>query len=343
MTLFIAKHRLAQLLFIFFSTVLGFGCSSTPEIMQVGSNVSSAYIAPEDYSNHRAQQQFFQTKAGRIAYTDHGDGPALIMLHGVPSSSWMYRKMIAPLQSTHRVIAIDLLGYGSSDKPKIDTDDVTALNNTYGYKSQADYVEALINSLGIKQFNLLFHDMGGLVAWEINKRSINQPGRIQNLFILNTIINQKGFDHPRMVPGFISKQFSKSYSNEMTSSRVLRTTFINMGFSPNRRLSEAECEGYVLPLHEGSDRALYQFFTGFDQQFFNELDTNISSLKNYYGNAYVFWGDKDKVLTSHQLEALYPNLNLPIGNRFFYGNNGHFLAEEVPDSIVKIIQRSRNY
>lgn len=343
MTPFIPKLRLAQLIFVFFSTALAIGCSSTPEIMEVGSNASSAYIAPVDYSSHRSQQQFFQTEAGRIAYTDHGNGPALIMLHGVPSSSWMYRKMIAPLQSTHRVIAIDLLGYGSSDKPKIDTDDITALSNTYGYKSQADYVEALISSLGLKQFSLLFHDMGGLVAWEINKRSINQTERIQNLFILNTIINQDGFENPRMVPGFISKQFSKSYSNEMTSSRVLRNTFINMGLSPNRRLSEAECEGYVLPLHEGSDRALYQFFTGFDQQFFNELDANINSLKNYHGNAYVFWGDKDKVLTSHQLEALYPNLNLPIGNRFFYGNHGHFLAEEIPDSIVKIIQRSINY
>jgi len=145
------QRRFIQLLVVLFTTVVLVACGSAPSIPAVGSNISASYIAPEDYASHRSQQRFFTTNAGRIAYTDHGKGPVLVMIHGVPSSSWMYRKMIAPLQESHRVITVDLLGYGSSDKPQIGNKDRNNLISTYGYKSQATYVSELIASLGVNE------------------------------------------------------------------------------------------------------------------------------------------------------------------------------------------------
>ena len=75
------------------------GCASTFDA-EPGTQVAASYTAPADYAAHRVQQQFFATPAGRIAYTDHGaaNGKTLVLLHGVPTSSWMYRKVIPDLQ-----------------------------------------------------------------------------------------------------------------------------------------------------------------------------------------------------------------------------------------------------
>ena len=94
-------------------------CSGSQQNLPTDSvNLSSNYQLPKTYQQHRSQQQSFDSKDGSIAFTDHGAGEVLVLLHGVPTSSWMYRKIIPSLQSNFRIISIDLLGFGSSHKPK---------------------------------------------------------------------------------------------------------------------------------------------------------------------------------------------------------------------------------
>ena len=117
-------------------------------------NQLHSILHPATYQDHRDQQQFFTTQDGRIAYTDNGKGPAIVLLHGVPASSWMYRKMMIPdLQKSLRVVTVDMLGYGSSDKPKGDGAPCAAAR-------QAERVDALMTHPGIDQYSVLMHDMG---------------------------------------------------------------------------------------------------------------------------------------------------------------------------------------
>ena len=67
------------------------------------------------YKNFRAQQKSFTTQSGNIKYIDKGEGEVLLLLHGIPTSGWLYRNMIDELAKTHRVIVPDMLGFGSSD------------------------------------------------------------------------------------------------------------------------------------------------------------------------------------------------------------------------------------
>lgn len=70
-------------------------------------------------SEHRSRLRFFNSREGKIAYVDEGKGPVILLIHGVPTSSWLYRNIIPGLaESGKRVIAIDMLGYGYSDKPE---------------------------------------------------------------------------------------------------------------------------------------------------------------------------------------------------------------------------------
>jgi pimeloyl-ACP methyl ester carboxylesterase len=66
---------------------------------------------------HRQYQKSFSSSDGVLKYIDEGKGDVILLLHGIPTSSWLYRKMIADLvMKGHRVIAPDMLGFGNSDR-----------------------------------------------------------------------------------------------------------------------------------------------------------------------------------------------------------------------------------
>jgi len=290
----------------------------------MGTRLSGLYASPEVYADHRAQQQQFETQEGMLAYTDHGQGPAIILIHGVPTSSWMYRKLIPMLQPDFRVIAVDLLGYGSSDKP-------SGESGVYHHQNQAAYLLALIRQLQLDEYSLLFHDMGGLVAWELMRTDLPS---INNLVALNTIVSKQGFNHPDFKQGVFSKMMTSAFAGRWTSSSALKLTFSNMGLGWGA-FTEDECYGYVKPMREGGDKALYSFYTGFDSDFFHRLESNRSVFNQFKGNTLVLWGEKDQTLTTKQIPFLQKNLNIPDKNIHRYPDNAHFLAEEMPAEIAR--------
>src|SRR5205814_9374935 len=72
---------------------------------------------PRRRRDRASMKQRFRTSGGELAYVDEGDGPAVVLLHGFPTSSYLWRSFVPPLAARFRVIAPDLLGYGDSAKP----------------------------------------------------------------------------------------------------------------------------------------------------------------------------------------------------------------------------------
>ena len=97
-----------------------------------------------------------RVSGGEIAYVDEGEGPAVLLLHGFPTSSHLWRDLVPILAPRLRVIAPDLLGYGDSEKPT----DPQAV--TIG--AQAATMHELLSSLEIDDLALVGHDIGGGVA-----------------------------------------------------------------------------------------------------------------------------------------------------------------------------------
>lgn len=293
--------------------------------------VSEHYDLSENYLAHRAQQGVFQSTGGNIAYLDYGQGPTLVLLHGVPSSSWLYRKMIVELQNDYRVIAIDLLGFGSSDKP-----DSNGTN--YSPKAQASYVEQALNHLGVSAYSLMFHDMGGLVAWEMVDKDLSFQSKIQKIIVLNTIISKEGFNHPHIEKGLAARILSDSFTNQISSSAALEMTFKNMGLNSNASLNEAECNGYVVPMKEGNGDVLYDFYTGFGEARFERLERQVSDLSRFNGDVLILWGAQDTVLTTAQIPVLEKSLTIKANNIHIFKNNAHFLPEEIPEILTQHVQ-----
>ncbi|MFC5749834.1 alpha/beta fold hydrolase [Actinomadura rugatobispora] len=99
----------------------------------------------------------------RIFVRDEGSGPPLVLLHGYPGSSFEWAGVWPALAAAHRVVALDLLGFGASDKPA---------RHRYRLAEQADLVEALLRELEIGAFSVLAYDYGTIVVQELLARGV---------------------------------------------------------------------------------------------------------------------------------------------------------------------------
>jgi len=98
----------------------------------------------------------------RLHYLDEGpgQGSTILLLHGEPSWSYLYRKMVPILADAgHRVIAPDLIGFGRSDKPTLRTD--------YTYQRHVDWIRSAIQQLRLRDITLVCQDWGGLIGLRI--------------------------------------------------------------------------------------------------------------------------------------------------------------------------------
>jgi haloalkane dehalogenase len=136
------------------------------------------------------QPKYLDVQGVRIARIDEGptDAPTVLLLHGEPSWSFLYRKMLPPLLAAGlRVIAPDLPGFGRSDKPA----DVRA----YSYQAHLDWMRGLLVGLDLRDVTLFCQDWGGLIGLRL---AAEEPGRFARLCASNTFL-PTGDEHvPRL-------------------------------------------------------------------------------------------------------------------------------------------------
>jgi pimeloyl-ACP methyl ester carboxylesterase len=134
-------------------------------------------ISIEDW---RGRGRFTRLGGHELFVVDSGetDRPTIFLLHGFPTSSWDWARVWPALGESHRLVALDLLGFGYSDKPN---------PHRYSILEQADLCEALIAELGLGDLHVLAHDYGDTVAQELLARQNAGAGagRWRSLCLLN--------------------------------------------------------------------------------------------------------------------------------------------------------------
>lgn len=120
--------------------------------------------------------RFLQTRHGRVHYVDEGprDGEVVLLVHGTPSWSFEYRHLIPVLARTRRVIAVDHLGFGLSERP---------MDFPYTPEAHTEVLREVIDGLGLTRFALAVHDYGGPIALPV---AVGLPSRISSLVVMNT-------------------------------------------------------------------------------------------------------------------------------------------------------------
>ena len=111
----------------------------------------------------------------RIHYVDEGKGETILCLHGEPSWSFLYRKMIASMSKQHRVIAMDFIGFGRSDK--------FTEREAYTFQMHLDTLMGFIKAMNLEQITVVVQDWGGLLGLAA---VAHMPERFARLVIMNT-------------------------------------------------------------------------------------------------------------------------------------------------------------
>ncbi len=129
-------------------------------------NGSPDYVSPKQWQSRGKLEAVL---GHSIFVLDEGDSslPTIVLLHGFPTSSWDWQPIWSELAKNYRLIALDMLGFGFSDKPN---------SRTYTIHGQADIVEALVKTKGLTNFHVLAHDYGDTVAQELLARQLEGAG-----------------------------------------------------------------------------------------------------------------------------------------------------------------------
>lgn len=134
----------------------------------------------------------------RLHYVDEGrkNAPVVLMLHGEPSWSYLYRKMIPILANAgYRVIAPDLIGFGRSDKPTEQSD--------YTHIRHIQWIGSLLTQLQLKDITLVCQDWGGLIGLRL---VAERPNDFARVVAANTMLPAFPLTHPQLKPAFSSWQ-----------------------------------------------------------------------------------------------------------------------------------------
>ena len=280
------------------------------------------------YHQHLNTLKYFESSDGKMAYVDEGQGEVILLVHGVPTSSWLYRKIIPILaENGYRVIAPDMIGFGQSDKP--DAYELYSAENT------GRRLLELMDYLNIESWSQVFHDGGGLWTWYMLKLDAS---RVRQLFMLNTIVCQEGFKPPlKFEEGIIAKLFVRMYSVSFLQAMAINPTFKN-GIHNKSVVNAEMLQGYKTPLLKNGHHGLYYFFT----QTCQKIDDYSALHQSLNIPRTVIWGKHDDMLVwEDNAPKIKANFNIEAGDIHLLDAK-HFIQEERPEEIAKIILAKMN-
>jgi haloalkane dehalogenase len=290
-------------------------------------NAAAAAEIPRTIAAHRARLQYTTHAGQRLAYVDVGprDGKVIVLLHGMPTSSWLYRSIIPRLAAEGlRVIAPDMLGFGASDKPAD-----TAL---YAFDLQADRLMALMTSLGIARWTQVVHDLGGPWTWELIDR---HPQVLNGLVVMNTTAYRQGFAPPavmRLAGSPMGRLMAFMMRNRITGPSQVKGLLRQFTAYP-QNITDEVVHGYWLSMYEGGTHAFLAFAKAFPW-WFAQFDRYAEALRKLHIPAATLWGRHDKVLDAGQLPRQFArDLHIPSTQQHDL-DAGHFLQEDQPAEVA---------
>jgi len=184
----------------------------------------------------RERGHFSRLLGREIFCVDSGelDKPVVFLLHGFPTSSWDWVPVWAELNEAYRLVALDMLGFGFSDKPN---------PHTYSIMEQADLCEALIADRKLERFHVLAHDYGDTVAQELLARQTEGKGAGQWLSVC--LLNGGLFPETheaRLIQKLLLSPLGP-FINKLSTKRTFDKSFSAI-FGPNTKPSPEDLDAF---------------------------------------------------------------------------------------------------
>jgi len=258
-----------------------------------------------------------------VHYIDEGCGPVLLLMHGNPTWSFLYREIIRRLKDRFRCIAMDYPGFGLSR---------AAEGYDFLPASHARVADAFIESLGIDRFSVMVQDWGGPIGlWVAGRRA----SQVENLIIGNTwawpIAGDKHFERfSKLMGGTIGRFMIRNFN-----------AFVNLMIPMNvnrRRLSSESMAAYRGPFPTKDSRMPTWIFPREilnSSGFLTEVESGLLHLRSK--PALIVWGDRDiafRAKERERFEETFPNHRTLV-----LKGAGHYIQEAAPEEIAIAIKQ----
>jgi pimeloyl-ACP methyl ester carboxylesterase len=252
----------------------------------------------------------------RIAFRELGDGPAVLLVHGWPTSSFLYRNVMPSLAEHNRVVAIDLPGFGESDKP---------VDARYDFDFFERAIDAFLAAVGIDRVAIVGHDLGGpvVVHWALGRLE-----RVTAIGLLNTLL------YPEFSPAvaeFVTALMDPAGAQRLTSDAGLGE-IMRLGVSDPAVITDEIVAAVAAPFRSDQARsALARAGYGLGIRGFVEIAAGFGSIRCPVA---VVYGTGDQVLpdvgeTFERLQRDVPHAVItPLPGL------GHFVTEEAPAAVA---------
>ena len=276
-----------------------------------------------DRSEYPFRSNYLNLEMGKMHYLDEGKGDPVVMLHGNPTWSFLYRHLVSGLSNSYRCIAVDYIGFGLSDKPK---------NWSYLPQDHAKNVEILMEKLGLKDITLIVQDWGGPIGISY---AISHPDNVKQLVIMNTWAWSVSDDfHFRWFSRFLGGMFGKLL---ITRFKFFERTIMK-AFNKNRsKFTKSIHQHYLRPFSNSKERKGVWMFpreiTG-SSDWLQGLWSQRAKIKDK--PALLIWGMKD---------VAFREMELKIWEDMFSHSKtvklegvGHYVPEETGSELIPIIK-----
>ena len=246
----------------------------------------------------------------RMHYVDEGDGPPVLLLHGEPTWSFLYRRVIAELAGSARCLAPDYFGFGRSDKP--------TEPGWYSYDAHFGSIDRFVQELDLRDLTVVVQDWGGPIGFRL---CVERPDRVSRLVVLNTGIGARAPSEEWLR----FQAFMRRVGTEIVAGQLVRLSLV-------QPVADAVIAGYDAPFPVPESRVgVVQFpelvATSSDHPSAAAMLDVRERLRRFEQPALVLFGDSDPIFSRRAAEAmaeLLPNAELdpPLEGA------GHFLQED---------------
>ena len=264
---------------------------------------------------------------GRMHYVDEGNGEPLVMVHGNPTWSFLYRHLIKQLAPKYRCVAPDQIGFGLSDKPT---------DWTYSPAEHAQNLTALIERLDLEDITLVVQDWGGPISLSY---AMDQPENVKRLVIMNTWMWPVDRDwyyvaFSRFTGGSLGRYLIRRFN-------FFARVIMPQSYGSRSRLTEEIHQHYLKPLEVQAERKGCWVFPG---QILGATDW----LRELWARRGVLeakpklivWGMKDIAFREKELNT-WTN-TFPDAHAVRLANVGHYVQEEAVDELGPAVGRFLN-
>jgi haloalkane dehalogenase len=275
-----------------------------------------------DRREYPFESHYLPLEVGRLHYLDEGDGAPIVMVHGNPAWSFLYRHFIKGLLPDHRCIAPDHIGFGLSDKPH---------DWSYRPVDHAQNLHALIEHLGLRDITLVVQDWGGPIGLSY---ALNEPENVRNLVIMNTWMWPVDDDwYYRAFSGFMGGPIGRYLIKHFN---FFVNGVMKVSTGDKSKLPPAIHQHYVQPLANPADRKGCWVLP-------KEIIASTDWLRSLWGQrkrisdkpALILWGLEDIAFREKELQT-WQQLFTDVRVRRL-GGVGHYVQEEYGREAVPII------